>query len=241
LAVDSGYSSARGGSGAVTSRSRSWLAELVGGLGAGLDGAGAGHAQHPDRLHDAAAGLGGGGGLAGQHRAGGGLGVGGVGLVTAAAALAVGPVNLDHLDAGAGQELGQPGAVGAGALHAGTGELAVVAGPGQQLLVAGAGGRDDQPAVEAAELVQQGGDVHVAVGVDADGDATVPRRAYAAKASEPPLGWLPPVLSGWRSGRQRPRSAGPLRGGRNARPMPSGPSGPTRGQGGAPAGRPAPI
>jgi hypothetical protein len=30
----------------------------------------------------------------------------------------------------------------------------------------------------------------------------------------------------------------PLRGGRNARPVSSGPSGPTRGQGGAPAGRP---
>jgi ketosteroid isomerase-like protein len=34
----------------------------------------------------------------------------------------------------------------------------------------------------------------------------------------------------------------PLRGGRNARPVSSGPSGPTRGQGGAPAGRPlAPV
>jgi hypothetical protein len=40
--------------------------------------------------------------------------------------------------------------------------------------------------------------------------------------------------------RQRPRPAGPLRGGRNARPVSSGPSGPTRGQAGAPAaaGRP---
>jgi len=42
--------------------------------------------------------------------------------------------------------------------------------------------------------------------------------------------------------RQRPRPAGPLRVGRNARPVSPGPSGPTRGQGEAPAaaGRPRP-
>src|SRR4029434_3458611 len=40
------------------------VTELVGGLGAGLDGACAGDAEYPDGLDDAAAGLGGGGGFA---------------------------------------------------------------------------------------------------------------------------------------------------------------------------------
>jgi len=51
-----------------------------------------------------------------------------------------------------------------------------------------------------------------------------------------------PVLAadrhaGWTT-RQRPRPAGTLRVGRNARPVSPGPSGPARGQGGAPAGHP---
>src|SRR5439155_23851456 len=45
--------------------------ELVERRGAGLDRAGPHGAQHTDRLHDADAGLGGGGGIAGLHRGGG--------------------------------------------------------------------------------------------------------------------------------------------------------------------------
>jgi hypothetical protein len=56
---------------------------------------------------------------------------------SAPAALAVGPVDLDHLDAGAGQQAGQAGAVGAGALHPSLGELAVATSPVQQLLITG--------------------------------------------------------------------------------------------------------
>ena len=41
----------------------------------------------------------------------------------------------------------------------------------------------------------------------------------------------------WELARQRLARRVPLRGGRNARPVSPGPSGPTRGQGGAPAGR----
>ena len=57
------------------------------------------------------------GGLTGLDRAGGGLGIGRVGLA-AAAGLAVGSVDLDHDLAVGGQEAGQGGTVGAGAVHA---------------------------------------------------------------------------------------------------------------------------
>jgi hypothetical protein len=63
LAVDNRYSSACSSSGAVSSKPRSWLAAWVRALTAPVRAT-----QHPDGLHDPAAGLGGGGGLAGQHR-----------------------------------------------------------------------------------------------------------------------------------------------------------------------------
>jgi hypothetical protein len=76
---------------------------------------------------------------------------------------ACGPVDLDDGDASLGEEAGQAGAVGAGALHTGLGELAVAAGPGHQLLVAGPGRGDGQPALQTAEVVQQDGDVDLGV------------------------------------------------------------------------------
>ena len=69
--------------------------ELVGGLGAGLDGAAPGDSQQPDRFHRAGLRLRGAGRLAGQHRPGGADGVGRVGLAVAATML---PVRAGHLD-----------------------------------------------------------------------------------------------------------------------------------------------
>jgi hypothetical protein len=90
--------------------------QRVGGLGAGLEGALAGHAQHPQHLHGARAGLGRSGLIAGLDGAGGGVSVDGVGLALAPAGGPVGSVDLDHLDALGAQVAGQPSAVAAGPL-----------------------------------------------------------------------------------------------------------------------------
>ena len=70
--------------------------ELVGGLGAGLDGAAPGHSQQPDRFHGAGLRLRGAGRLTGQHRPGSADRVGRVGLAVTAAMLPVRPGHLDH-------------------------------------------------------------------------------------------------------------------------------------------------
>ena len=110
---------------------------------------------------------------AGLHRPGGGLGVEGVGLAVAAPGLAVGPVDLQDGLAVGGEEAGQGGAVGAGALHAPGDGLAEPARPGEQVVVAGGGGGDLDGVDAAAELVVGVGDVDVQVGVDPDGDPGV--------------------------------------------------------------------
>jgi hypothetical protein len=92
--------------------------ERVDGLGAGPDRGRAGDPQRTDHLHLPGSGLGGHGGLASLHRAGGGLSVGRVGLAAAPTGLAVGPVDLQNDLALSDKETGQGGAVGAGALHA---------------------------------------------------------------------------------------------------------------------------
>ena len=109
-------------------------------------------------------------GPGGQHGAGGGDGVDGVGLAVAAAGGAVGPVDLDHGDAAAAQVSGQGSAVGAGALHPGAVQHAEAAGPGQQLAVAGGGGREGGVGDLGAEGGDDRGDVDVLVGVDAEDD-----------------------------------------------------------------------
>jgi hypothetical protein len=90
-------------------------------------------------------------GVTGQHGSGGCLGVDRVVLALAPPPGPVGAVDLDHADALAGQVLGEPVAVAAGALHPGGGDLAVAAGPGDQVAVGGIGGakrRGRQPATE---------------------------------------------------------------------------------------------
>jgi hypothetical protein len=73
--------------------------------------------QHPDRLDDSVAGLGHHGGVPGQHSPGGRLGVDGVTLAAGAAQLPVGPVHLDHRQAGVLQDPLQAQPVGPGALN----------------------------------------------------------------------------------------------------------------------------
>jgi hypothetical protein len=127
--------------------------------------------QHPQHLHHPHAGLGDGGGVPGLDRAGGRIGVDWVGLALAAACGPVGPVDLDHLLAGAAQVAAQPSTVGAGPLDPERDRLAELAGPAEQVLVAGQGGGHQGGAKRPAELVARGRDVQVAVGVHADGDA----------------------------------------------------------------------
>jgi hypothetical protein len=110
------------------------------------------------------------GGLTGLDRAGGGLGIGRVGLAAAAAGLAVGPVDLHHDLAVGGQKAGQGGTVGAGAFHAPGVGLTEPAGPGEQVLIAGGRGGDAAGADATAELVVGVGDMAVQVGVDPHGD-----------------------------------------------------------------------
>ena len=110
---------------------------------------------------------------AGQHRAGCGLGVDRVGLAAQPARLAVGTVDLDHLDAVSAQVTSQSGSVGAGALDADLVDLAVATHPRQQLGVAlrGRSGR------RGAHHMAGGGvdhhrDVNVGVGVHPARDVT---------------------------------------------------------------------
>jgi hypothetical protein len=144
--------------------------DRVDGLGASPDRGRSGDPQRADHLHLPGSGLGGHGGLAGLHRAGGRLGVGRVGLAAAAAGLAVAPVDLQDDLAVGGQEAGQGGAIGAGAFHPPDDGFAKPAGPGEQVLIAGGSGGNAAGVDAAAQLVVGVGDVQVEVGVDPDGD-----------------------------------------------------------------------
>jgi hypothetical protein len=128
--------------------------DLVERLGAGLDGAAAGHQQRPQFTDDAAAVFGDGGDLAGQHRAGGILGVDGVAFAAPAPPGPVRTVDLPGLHALAHQEVRQAVTVAAGALDAGGGDGAKALGPPPQLLAAGVGGREPTNRQAATELIQ---------------------------------------------------------------------------------------
>jgi hypothetical protein len=127
-------------------------------------------AQHADRLHDPVAPFGQRGRGAGQHRSGGGLGVDRVALAALAAGLAVGAVGLQHLHAAFQQEPGQPGAVGPGAFDADRAEPPVATQPGKQLAVAVGVGAELGVGQQPAVLVDDGGVVGAAVGVDSADD-----------------------------------------------------------------------
>jgi hypothetical protein len=145
--------------------------DRVDGLGASPDRGRSGDPQRADHLHLPGSGLGGHGGLAGLHRAGGRLGVGRVGLAAVAAGGPVGPVDLQDDLAVGGEEAGQGGAVGAGAFHPpGVDDLAEPARPDEQVLIAGGSGGGAAGVDAAAQLVVGVGDVQVEVSVDPDGD-----------------------------------------------------------------------
>ena len=140
--------------------------DLVGGLGAGLDRGAPRHRDHPDRLHGPV------GALGHAHRGtvergpGRGLGVDGVGLAPPAAHLAVGSVDLDYGDACGAEMAGEPGAVGAGALHPDAGQRPERAHPAQHLLIAACVGVEAGGAQQPRRGVYDRGDMGVFVGVD---------------------------------------------------------------------------
>lgn len=101
---------------------------------------------------------------------GGVLGVEGVVLAAAAPVGAVGPVDLEDLDAGLLQVAQESGAVGAGAFDTDAADVAEGAHPGEQGAVAGAGGGERFGVQDVVVGVDHGGDVQVFVGVHAADD-----------------------------------------------------------------------
>jgi hypothetical protein len=146
------------------------VADLDQGLDSHVASRSSGHQEGPDGLHVAVAGLGQSSGPAAEGRSGRLDGVGGIGLAGGSSGLTVGPVDLDDLDAGGIQVPGQPGAIGARALHADPGHLTEGTHPGQQLSIAGSAGRKRLDAQQAADIVQGRGDMDVQVGVDSARD-----------------------------------------------------------------------
>jgi hypothetical protein len=115
--------------------------------------------------------LAGGGGHPGQDRAGGGLGVDRVGLATLPAEPPVRPVDLHDAHPAVQQEPGQAGAVAAGAFDPDAVQVPVATKPAkQQLPVAATVGGELPVAQQPSLLVDDGGVVGAAVGVDAADD-----------------------------------------------------------------------
>ena len=100
--------------------------------------------------------------------AGCGPGVERVGLAVAAAHGAVGPVNLDDGQAVAGQEPQQAGTETARAFHSDLVNGAEGLGPGRQPGIATGGGRKAGCFQQPPGLVEDRGNVHISVGIDAD-------------------------------------------------------------------------
>ena len=118
--------------------------------------------------------LGDSGGLAGQHRSSSRLGIHRVGLTPPTTGLAIWPIDLHHDLVVGGQEASQTSTVAAGAFHPEHLDLTQTLGPVQQLPIApGLGGNPGGGQV-AAQLVQGAGDMHLAMGVDADRDPARP-------------------------------------------------------------------
>ena len=89
----------------------------------GVAGRSLGHEQRPDGLNVSVSRLGCAGGPATQHGPGRLHGVGRVRLALGAPCLAVGTVDLHHLDPGFAQEPTEARSIGAGALHAHLGHV----------------------------------------------------------------------------------------------------------------------
>jgi hypothetical protein len=166
-AVERPSSASRSGAGAVTSRPLSWLVAAVRALIAPLRAARSARIDStmPSRR------LAGGGGHPGQDRAGGGLGVDRVGLATLPAEPPVRPVDLHDAHPAVQQEPGQAGAVAAGAFDPDAVQVPVATKPAkQQLPVAATVGGELPVAQQPSLLVDDGGVVGAAVGVNAADD-----------------------------------------------------------------------
>lgn len=135
-----------------------------------MTGAGAGVAQHADRFHDPVAAFGDRGRLAGQHAAGGGLGVAGVVLAEVALSDSSCSGDFDDLDALELQRARQAGTVAAGALNPGAPDRSALLRPADQCSQAAARRRERLAGNEPAEQVDQHRGVRIAVGVDAEDD-----------------------------------------------------------------------
>jgi hypothetical protein len=144
--------------------------DLVHRLGAGLDRTAAGEHQRSQRPYWAAAVLGNGGGVAGEHRSSRGISVDRVALSPAAASGPVRSADLDHQDPGRPQTTRQPVAEAAGPFDACCSDPTVSTGPGQQLLGRGVRRAELGDCQVAAQRVQDRGDVHVLMCVDAKHD-----------------------------------------------------------------------
>ena len=149
------------------------ISDLVGDAGPGIAHRGERHPKSPDGLHDPGLGLGRSGSFAVERGTSGRFGIGGVALASPPAGLAVGPVDLHHLDVLGGQVTGQAGTVGAGALHADPLELAEVAHPAHQPPVAGRRRRKPGRSQDSADIVDDRRYVDVLVGVDAADDSAL--------------------------------------------------------------------
>ena len=88
-----------------------------------------------------------------------------------ATGLAIGPVDLDHLDAPAPEEPGEADPIGAGAIDADLAHLAEALEPGHQLLVAAGVGGGRLGADEPTQRIESCSNVVVEMGVDTTGDA----------------------------------------------------------------------
>ena len=94
----------------------------------------------------------------------------GIGLAGLASGLAVLAVHLDDVDPCSGEEAGDAGPIGARPLHADLSDVAEGLEPGQQGRVSVGVGPEGLGAEQASDLVEGGGHVDLAVGVDATGD-----------------------------------------------------------------------
>ena len=93
-----------------------------------------------------------------------------IGLAALAPGLAVLAVHFDDVDSRSGEVTRDAGPIGPGAFHSDLGDLTEHVQPGQQGRVAVGVGPKRLGAEQATDLVQDGGHMDLAVGVDATGD-----------------------------------------------------------------------
>ena len=141
--------------------------ELVGGLGAGLDGSTSSDPQQPDRFHLTGPGLRGAGRFTGQDGSSGTDRVGRVGLAVTATMLPVRAGHLEHRDILNSEVPGQTRTPRPGAFDTDGDDLTQGAQPSQQLPIAGRRRRERFGAEHPPDLVERSSDVDVLVRVDA--------------------------------------------------------------------------